>query len=152
MIRRPLRSTRTDTLFPYTTLFRSAATRVRRAAREETRRRRPPAPGHRLAGLRRTDVGRARRHARAAQPRRPARPRAAARMAAAAAFRNPRPATWARSVGSSVRPGSGIRDWGFVKAWAPRLFESQPGFAARVWATAYYRYPTPAFPPPPSPA
>src|SRR3546814_12089915 len=27
MIRRPPRSTRTDTLFPYTTLFRSAATR-----------------------------------------------------------------------------------------------------------------------------
>src|SRR3546814_19236199 len=30
MIRRPPRSTRTDTLFPYTTLFRSAARRVRR--------------------------------------------------------------------------------------------------------------------------
>src|SRR3546814_1454298 len=29
MIRRPPRSTRTDTLFPYTTLFRSAADRVR---------------------------------------------------------------------------------------------------------------------------
>src|SRR3546814_13052511 len=28
MIRRPPRSTRTDTLFPYTTLFRSACTRV----------------------------------------------------------------------------------------------------------------------------
>src|SRR3546814_4274182 len=32
MIRRPPRSTRTDTLFPYTTLFRSATTK-RRAAR-----------------------------------------------------------------------------------------------------------------------
>src|SRR3546814_11075821 len=29
MIRRPPRSTRTDTLFPYTTLFRSAITHVR---------------------------------------------------------------------------------------------------------------------------
>src|SRR3546814_7988185 len=33
MIRRPPRSTRTDTLFPYTTLFRSAATRAARRAR-----------------------------------------------------------------------------------------------------------------------
>src|SRR3546814_9185008 len=30
MIRRPPRSTRTDTLFPYTTLFRSTGTRIRR--------------------------------------------------------------------------------------------------------------------------
>src|SRR3546814_1785372 len=29
MIRRPPRSTRTDTLFPYTTLFRSAGSRIR---------------------------------------------------------------------------------------------------------------------------
>src|SRR3546814_5866622 len=29
MIRRPPRSTRTDTLFPYTTLFRSGATKIR---------------------------------------------------------------------------------------------------------------------------
>src|SRR3546814_21135511 len=36
MIRRPPRSTRTDTLFPYTTLFRSAG-----AARARTRRHRP---------------------------------------------------------------------------------------------------------------
>src|SRR3546814_5251280 len=95
-------------------------------------------------------VGRARRHARAAQPGRPARPRAAARMAAADAFRNPRPATGARSVGSSVRPGFGIRDWGFVKTWPPRFLESSPGFAARAWATAYSRGPTRAFPNPPS--
>src|SRR3546814_3073442 len=32
MIRRPPRSTRTDTLFPYTTLFRSAPARARRDA------------------------------------------------------------------------------------------------------------------------
>src|SRR3546814_7505795 len=32
MIRRPPRSTRTDTLFPYTTLFRSAARRARPSA------------------------------------------------------------------------------------------------------------------------
>src|SRR3546814_18628215 len=32
MIRRPPRSTRTDTLFPYTTLFRSAARPVQRSA------------------------------------------------------------------------------------------------------------------------
>src|SRR3546814_7224647 len=32
MIRRPPRSTRTDTLFPYTTLFRSSANPIRRAA------------------------------------------------------------------------------------------------------------------------
>src|SRR3546814_19370235 len=38
MIRRPPRSTRTDTLFPYTTLFRSAAPRPRRNG---LRRRRP---------------------------------------------------------------------------------------------------------------
>src|SRR3546814_7283589 len=33
MIRRPPRSTRTDTLFPYTTLFRSARLQVQRRAR-----------------------------------------------------------------------------------------------------------------------
>src|SRR3546814_14483785 len=40
MIRRPPRSTRTDTLFPYTTLFRSPPSRVRsvRRARGATRR------------------------------------------------------------------------------------------------------------------
>src|SRR3546814_5547338 len=41
MIRRPPRSTRTDTLFPYTTLFRSAAAapdRVRRWRRHRERR------------------------------------------------------------------------------------------------------------------
>src|SRR3546814_7827922 len=34
MIRRPPRSTRTDTLFPYTTLFRSSRSQIRRSIRE----------------------------------------------------------------------------------------------------------------------
>src|SRR3546814_2051122 len=38
MIRRPPRSTRTDTLFPYTTLFRSLLRRRPRAGREPDRR------------------------------------------------------------------------------------------------------------------
>src|SRR3546814_259496 len=71
-------------------------------------------------------------------------------MAAADAFRNPRPATGARSVVSSVGPGSGIRDWGFVKAWPSRFPESSQGFAARAWATAYSRNPTRTFPNPQS--
>src|SRR3546814_3779847 len=41
-IRRPPRSTRTDTLFPYTTLFRSRARRCRTAARGPARMRRSP--------------------------------------------------------------------------------------------------------------
>src|SRR3546814_14971904 len=36
MIRRPPRSTRTDTLFPYTTLFRSAEEKERQASAKET--------------------------------------------------------------------------------------------------------------------
>src|SRR3546814_8984434 len=48
MIRRPPRSTRTDTLFPYTTLFRS---RILRRLRSGDRRR--PAAWHRGAGGRR---------------------------------------------------------------------------------------------------
>src|SRR3546814_6607470 len=39
MIRRPPRSTRTDTLFPYTTLFRSAAMTRRRAGQLQISRR-----------------------------------------------------------------------------------------------------------------
>src|SRR3546814_3570145 len=35
MIRRPPRSTRTDTLFPYTTLFRSGRSAVRRSPRKQ---------------------------------------------------------------------------------------------------------------------
>src|SRR3546814_1060925 len=44
MIRRPPRSTRTDTLFPYTTLFRSQDRQLRRGRREQ---------GEVRAGLRR---------------------------------------------------------------------------------------------------
>src|SRR3546814_12195599 len=51
MIRRPPRSTRTDTLFPYTTLFR-AAERTRR------RRRRPAPPGRGRALRRGEDLER----------------------------------------------------------------------------------------------
>src|SRR3546814_16131984 len=42
MIRRPPRSTRTDTLFPYTTLFRSKSERARPRRRPRNRRRRSP--------------------------------------------------------------------------------------------------------------
>src|SRR3546814_9803011 len=62
MRRRPPRSTRTDTLFPYTTLFRSAGPRARRereggpesaAASPGSRRRPAPAePGRRTVGMR----------------------------------------------------------------------------------------------------
>src|SRR3546814_6456967 len=38
MIRRPPRSTRTDTLFPYTTLFRSASARRRRTVEQAAHR------------------------------------------------------------------------------------------------------------------
>src|SRR3546814_18547611 len=44
MIRRPPRSTRTDTLFPYTTLFRSSAS-ARAGRRRPVRARAPPAAG-----------------------------------------------------------------------------------------------------------
>src|SRR3546814_16310873 len=52
MIRRPPRSTRTDTLFPYTTLFRSTemawpSTWTDRRDRDRT----PSIPGHELAGV-----------------------------------------------------------------------------------------------------
>src|SRR3546814_11255639 len=43
MIRRPPRSTRTDTLFPYTTLFRSRRPQRHRRGAGEARRPRPPA-------------------------------------------------------------------------------------------------------------
>src|SRR3546814_20513370 len=52
MIRRPPRSTRTDTLFPYTTLFRSSATGIRQlrgecrnGRRKTSRAERPLRPG-----------------------------------------------------------------------------------------------------------
>src|SRR3546814_20252840 len=47
MIRRPPRSTRTDTLFPYTTLFRSAETRPRH---DRLILHRKPGPGLRAGG------------------------------------------------------------------------------------------------------
>src|SRR3546814_6621494 len=47
MIRRPPRSTRTDTLFPYTTLFRSAAGDRRAPPGAQGRQRREHAPGRR---------------------------------------------------------------------------------------------------------
>src|SRR3546814_7335837 len=47
MIRRPPRSTRTDTLFPYTTLFRSEGERPRRASAGRLARVADPARGHR---------------------------------------------------------------------------------------------------------
>src|SRR3546814_9503987 len=56
MIRRPPRSTRTDTLFPYTTLFRSRGTRARDRRRalgaqpEARRAERPDAHGDRGGG------------------------------------------------------------------------------------------------------
>src|SRR3546814_5142036 len=61
MIRRPPRSTRTDTLFPYTTLFRSPACRRRSGRRSPAparssgnrRRRRPRSPAGRAGAARR---------------------------------------------------------------------------------------------------
>src|SRR3546814_9658872 len=53
MIRRPPRSTRTDTLFPYTTLFRSAPRRARaRQSRRELRRPQRGRHGEQQEGLR----------------------------------------------------------------------------------------------------
>src|SRR3546814_10854058 len=42
MIRRPPRATRTDTLFPYTTLFRSPVARLQPGQDQPSARRRPP--------------------------------------------------------------------------------------------------------------
>src|SRR3546814_12291352 len=53
MIRRPPRSTRTDTLFPYTTLFRSGGNRVRRPDSREPACRRARCPWH-ISSTRRT--------------------------------------------------------------------------------------------------
>src|SRR3546814_5441138 len=66
MIRRPPRSTRTDTLFPYTTLFRSrrrdARTVPHASARPDARRglRRPAGPGGGVRRRRGTDAARRR--------------------------------------------------------------------------------------------
>src|SRR3546814_16668560 len=71
MLRRPPRSTRTDTLFPYTTLFRSARTAVPGPAGHDLHGQRPGQP------VARVPVGdgqprRARPHPSAAEGRRPA--------------------------------------------------------------------------------
>src|SRR3546814_3043981 len=50
MIRRPPRSTRTDTLFPYTTLFRSPGARRDAGRRCRPGRRRPCGADHELRG------------------------------------------------------------------------------------------------------
>src|SRR3546814_1113598 len=58
MIRRPPRSTRTDTLFPYTTLFRSRPPAARRGAGAAAARRRGGTGGarrHRRRGARRSE-------------------------------------------------------------------------------------------------
>src|SRR3546814_18642873 len=57
MIRRPPRSTRTDTLFPYTTLFRSAARRRRVQSRQERRKLRLAEGFRRVALWRDADTG-----------------------------------------------------------------------------------------------
>src|SRR3546814_7218824 len=62
MIRRPPRSTRTDTLFPYTTLFRSTVRRaclclVRRGGQADRRRRRRGQPPDRHFPQRRRGSG-----------------------------------------------------------------------------------------------
>src|SRR3546814_13625618 len=51
MIRRPPRSTRTDTLFPYTTLFRSPTSPVITATREEIERTGRPSLGEYIRDL-----------------------------------------------------------------------------------------------------
>src|SRR3546814_2866635 len=48
MIRRPPRSTRTDTLFPYTTLFRSSRSPVRRGRGDSDQRPGPASPAPQL--------------------------------------------------------------------------------------------------------
>src|SRR3546814_11270137 len=60
MIRRPPRSTRTDTLFPYTTLFRSHDAHRRHALRLRRPKDRRAGPRSRHAGARKADDGAAR--------------------------------------------------------------------------------------------
>src|SRR3546814_20161257 len=134
MIRRPPRSTRTDTLFPYATLFRSAVLHHRRAARGRRR--------HRAVLLRRLprhEQGRA-RLLRNRTPRRHAeehhRPPAAARRAVRLP-RLPRLRTEARravleGVGVPARPAARTaRQRGIVgrRAWRelPWAQPSPPG-------------------------
>src|SRR3546814_8946149 len=56
MIRRPPRSTRTDTLFPYTTLFRSRVHVLRPGEREALAQRRPPPDADPDNGITRVEV------------------------------------------------------------------------------------------------
>src|SRR3546814_13512975 len=66
MIRRPPRSTRTDTLFPYTTLFRSSRSwrrrRTPRSLRRDRHRRRTSPPSPAPCGSRRPGPGRSEEH------------------------------------------------------------------------------------------
>src|SRR3546814_11605159 len=84
MIRRPPRSTRTDTLFPYTTLFRSVQGRARRACRGggQDARRRPREGDGRDRARRRRRRHPDRRKADGHPPRRRYRHRRRARRAA----------------------------------------------------------------------
>src|SRR3546814_12315900 len=66
MIRRPPRSTRTDPLFPYTTLFRSSRFRKTRPGVETVSRTRRPGP--RCGGMREDGAGKAVLAAAALQP------------------------------------------------------------------------------------
>src|SRR3546814_16031592 len=82
MIRRPPRSTRTDTLFPYTTLFRSARRRQPHAAGSRNAGKaadgiglgRPRPPLHRRAGATLHLVELSRKGLASVEPRPPARP------------------------------------------------------------------------------
>src|SRR3546814_3271154 len=60
MIRRPPRSTRTDTLFPYTTLFRSVGRRERHVRRRHSQRAQSHAQGSGTGGVGRARIGRRR--------------------------------------------------------------------------------------------
>src|SRR3546814_6365200 len=73
MIRRPPRSTRTDTLFPYTTLFRSREGRADRLCRSGRRRSNDRSPDPRLRGA--ADHARADRLPHPPRPRRQSRER-----------------------------------------------------------------------------
>src|SRR3546814_18312789 len=100
MIRRPPRSTRTDTLFPYTTLFRSPRTRHRRlrGCRERNRR-----PGHRP----RVSGGRPHVRTRFSAPRRPRHPRAGVRLSERLARCGQQPRYGGRDTTAEIGKASG---------------------------------------------
>src|SRR3546814_3470878 len=95
MIRRPPRSTRTDTLFPYTTLFRSRSRRLADAYRRLRFRARSgawrtlSAMDPRLAGDGRQAMAGSHRRPRPGRPARPARPTGGADRALAGGGRDP---------------------------------------------------------------